>query len=476
MIEAPQPGAEGTKHKLKYDAWNRLVKVTDNADATIAEYRYDGILRRITKLVPHGESNWDRTDYYYNESWQCLEERFAGNVSTENRDTPATAAKVQCVWDIRYIDAPVLRWRDTGGDPDLDETLYYCNDANMNVTALVNTSGQVVERYTYDPYGKATFRAPDWSEITWANSKQSEILYCGYRFDPETGLCHVRHRYYHPTLGWTQRDPGGYMEVLTLYLYVASRPCTFLDPSGLDAIERIVSDAVVLGGSTLYSPTMPDASSFMRKWWWGNGGTYELPQRMQDDLRREASHQRVESDLVAQGASWLRTNAEDTPCNGMIGTWEGFMFRSEEVSGGHAAQDFDPVMSWSGTYDLNAAFFGSVTKKCDGYSQLCCEYTATLNALFYIYNRYSWVQPSGQLKAYWGYLQQIGKAKAFFWTTAWWQSWAVSSSDCDYSKIESQIKAAFPPAPEPSLTPPGPMGTQSPFFQPVRLPSSPIYR
>jgi hypothetical protein len=26
--------------------------------------------------------------------------------------------------------------RRAGGDPDLDETLYYCNDANMNVTAL----------------------------------------------------------------------------------------------------------------------------------------------------------------------------------------------------------------------------------------------------------------------------------------------------------------------------------------------------
>jgi hypothetical protein len=26
--------------------------------------------------------------------------------------------------------------RRIGGDPDLDETLYYCNDANMNVTAL----------------------------------------------------------------------------------------------------------------------------------------------------------------------------------------------------------------------------------------------------------------------------------------------------------------------------------------------------
>ncbi len=38
----------------------------------VAECRYDGLHRRITKLIPDGE-NWDRTDYYYTTSWQaCL--------------------------------------------------------------------------------------------------------------------------------------------------------------------------------------------------------------------------------------------------------------------------------------------------------------------------------------------------------------------------------------------------------------------
>ena len=42
----------------------------------------------------------------------------------------------QYVWDIRYIDAPVVRFHDgdTDGsynDPE-DNTLYYCNDANYN--------------------------------------------------------------------------------------------------------------------------------------------------------------------------------------------------------------------------------------------------------------------------------------------------------------------------------------------------------
>ena len=177
--------------------------MTDSAGTTtIAEYRYDGEGRRIARLVPNGE-NWDRTDYYYDEAWQCLEERYGEAQPKETvPDTPA----VQWLWDIRYIDAPVLRWRSVQGT--LDEVLYVCNDANMNVTALVNTSGTAVERYVYDPYGEATCLDLDWLNGQSTSRVGNEILYCGYRFDPETGLDHVRHRYYHPTLGrWTAREP-----------------------------------------------------------------------------------------------------------------------------------------------------------------------------------------------------------------------------------------------------------------------------
>jgi RHS repeat-associated protein len=62
----------------------------------------------------------------------------------------------------------------------------------------------------------------------------NEILYCGYRFDPETGLDHVRHRYYHPTLGrWVQRDPWGYSDGSNLSQYVNGQPLHVVDPAGL---------------------------------------------------------------------------------------------------------------------------------------------------------------------------------------------------------------------------------------------------
>lgn len=91
--------------------------------ATIVEFQYDALNRRVTKLKPNGV-NWDRTDYYYNETWQCLEERFLSN--TASKTTVATAPQVQYVWDTRYIDALAVRWRDADSNGSLEEKLYYC--------------------------------------------------------------------------------------------------------------------------------------------------------------------------------------------------------------------------------------------------------------------------------------------------------------------------------------------------------------
>jgi RHS repeat-associated protein len=141
----------------------------------------------------------------------------------------------QYVWDLRYVDASVLRFQDTDSDGTVDNTLYYTNDANFNVTALVDESGTVVERYAYDPYGERTVLDADWStDADNASDVNNEVLYAGYRFDPETGLFHVRNRMYHPTLGrWVQPDPDGFINGLNLYAYVTNGPISARDPAGL---------------------------------------------------------------------------------------------------------------------------------------------------------------------------------------------------------------------------------------------------
>jgi len=65
----------------------------------------------------------------------------------------------------------------------------------------------------------------EWDVDSDGTDWDNEILYCGYRYDPETGLYHVRHRPYDPLTGrWLTRDPIGYADGMSLYAYLASNP------------------------------------------------------------------------------------------------------------------------------------------------------------------------------------------------------------------------------------------------------------
>jgi RHS repeat-associated protein len=222
MITVPKPNSPASAFTCTWDAWNRLIQVKDG-ETVVATYRYDGLTRRIQKLLgPDPENPTTTYDYYHNSARQILETR-------KNGDTDPYE---QHVWGLRYVHSPVCRFYDPDTDGQNIQTHYYCNDANFNVTALVDTGGNVVERYTYAPYGKVTFRAADWSERA-SSVYANDVLYTGHRLDTETGLYYGGWRYYHPTLGlWTSRDPGGYSDGMSLYEYVYSMPLNAWDATG----------------------------------------------------------------------------------------------------------------------------------------------------------------------------------------------------------------------------------------------------
>ncbi|NBB95343.1 MAG: hypothetical protein GVY16_06340 [Planctomycetes bacterium] len=197
-----------------YDAWNRLVEVRDRGDdSLIAEYEYDGQKRRIEKTVDETE-----TDYFYNDNWQLVEERVDGSVAYEY------------AWDQRYIDAPIARF-DAAGD-----AVYYTNDANMNVTSLVEESGTVIERYAYSPYGERTVLDADWSaDADGVSDVDNTLGHQGLHLDTESALYYNRNRYYSPALGrFITRDPLGYVDGMSVYEYAKSTAVNMTDPEGLE--------------------------------------------------------------------------------------------------------------------------------------------------------------------------------------------------------------------------------------------------
>jgi RHS repeat-associated protein len=194
---------------LVYDAWNRLVQYKSGS-TVLASSSYDTLGRRIQENVTLSR------DLYYSSGWQVLEERSLG------------VTQFQYVWSPVYVDALVER------DGGLVGRLYVQQDANWNLTGLVDTLGAVRERYAYDPYGKATILDPTW--VTRASSLFGWIyLHQGGRLDGTTGLYNFRMRDYSPTLGrWMQEDPIRYgAGDANLYGYLLDRPTGAIDPNGL---------------------------------------------------------------------------------------------------------------------------------------------------------------------------------------------------------------------------------------------------
>jgi RHS repeat-associated protein len=71
------------------------------------------------------------------------------------------------------------------------------------------------------------------------------VLYCGYHSDAETTLYHVRNRMYNAELGrFIQRDPLGYIDGMSVYEYVGSKPSERADLLGLEATEKAFRDPV----------------------------------------------------------------------------------------------------------------------------------------------------------------------------------------------------------------------------------------
>ena len=217
-----------------YDALNRLIQINRVSDGhIIATYLYDAMNRRVRKTILNGGLNGSvpnsTTDYIWSGS-QVVEERNAGN-------TPIR----QYLWGT-YVDELIqLITLVPLGPQSLPAGAYYLlQDLLYRATALTSSTGVIVEAYDTDAYGNTLIFTGPGSDGVWftdddvqSNYGANEIIYCGYRYDPETELYYVRNRSYNAALGrWLQRDPIGYAGGINLYGYVMGNSVGSTDPNG----------------------------------------------------------------------------------------------------------------------------------------------------------------------------------------------------------------------------------------------------
>jgi RHS repeat-associated protein len=219
-------------HKLKWDAWNRLVEVRTAADAVVMTCGYDALFRRITKTAG-GVTRHS----YYSDRWKALEEYVDPGTGTQT-------LRRRWFWGARpgHRDELVFRDRDTTGDGTLDERLYCLMDY-FSPAAIVNLSGTVLERYTFSAFGKRRVLSADYTARTnslydWEFGFQGQFLdlETWNGTGEQTGLYNYGYRYYVPALGrWPSRDPIMENSQTDLYSFVANKAVNVVDLLG--AIE-----------------------------------------------------------------------------------------------------------------------------------------------------------------------------------------------------------------------------------------------
>jgi RHS repeat-associated protein len=266
----------GTVSVYSYGKGNRLTKATNVAGHTFA-YSYDSDGNR-TSVTTDGTTTQSLT---YNSANQISSSGYAydgaGNLtaapgasysynaadqmrsSTVNGTTTShvyagtgereltSAGSNQFVWGRNdQYGQPWLQSFNTGGQSQVyaehDQSgtplglhnagndFYLVLDNLGSVVAVVSTTGTVVARYTYDPYGNAV--SVDESGLSQPNI----IRYTGGALDQTTGLTKLGQRYYDPAIGaFTQQDALALLaspQDGNLYAYVGDSPVNYTDPTG----------------------------------------------------------------------------------------------------------------------------------------------------------------------------------------------------------------------------------------------------
>ena len=118
---------------------------------------------------------------------------------------------------------------------------FYRRDAQGNIIALIDNTGDVVVEYKYDAWGNHEAIVANEAYVALANL--NPFRYRGYYFDEETGLYFLQTRYYDPEVGrFIFRDSIEYAGPeticgLNLYAYCGNNPVMNVDPSGSYAMS-----------------------------------------------------------------------------------------------------------------------------------------------------------------------------------------------------------------------------------------------
>ena len=118
-------------------------------------------------------------------------------------------------------------------------TYYYIKDHQNTVLAVTDSSGNIVESYEYDAWGRVlSVKDASGNELTSdfglpTSGLGNRYTFQGREIDWSTGLYYFRARWYNPISGrWLSKDPIGISGGLNQYVFCGNNPVNFIDPKG----------------------------------------------------------------------------------------------------------------------------------------------------------------------------------------------------------------------------------------------------
>jgi RHS repeat-associated protein len=152
--------------------------------------------------------------FYYYAGWQLIEERDRNNVQMAKYVYGAG------------LDEPVRAYKGTA-------YYYYHTDGLGSITEVTDVSGNLVEQYNYDIYGKPTIR-DNAGNVLAASTFTNRWLFTGRDWDADQLIYNYRFRWYSPILGrFLQTDPIGVNGGINVYQFVGNDPINSFDSFGL---------------------------------------------------------------------------------------------------------------------------------------------------------------------------------------------------------------------------------------------------
>ena len=194
------------------------------------QYTYDAGGVRTGRTVTKGSTT--ETHSYIYASGKLLRETITGN----------GAAKIL---DFRYDQsgAPYSLTYTVGST---STVYYYVTNLQGDVMYLVDSSGNQVAAYLYDPFGKVLSSSGTMAEI-------NPLRYRGYYQDSETGFYYLQSRYYDPAIcrfinADSYASTGQGLVGYNAFAYCLNNPVNKSDPTGHFGIIGIIAVGTVIGG------------------------------------------------------------------------------------------------------------------------------------------------------------------------------------------------------------------------------------